>query len=555
MSMGKKSIESFISIYVLCFLGVFLNAATLATPKPTTPFPLYTKSRWIVDGSGQRVKLACINWASHLDAMVAEGLSHQPMDAISKKIVAMGFNCVRLTWPTFLAVNDTMASYTVRQSFLSNGLSRFIPSLQANNPSLVELPLMKAFQEVVSNLGENSLMVILDNHVSKPTWCCSDNDGNGFFGDRYFNPDLWLKGLTKMTTMFKGVKNVVGMSLRNELRGPRQNPNDWYRYMQQGAEAVHAANPDALVILSGLSYALDLSFLQAKQVSLNFTGKLVFEAHRYAFSGGRLTWRDGNPNEICGKLVNTMKETSLFLLEQGWPLFASEFGLNLGDGDVNGYRFFNCYLAIAAEYDFDWALWALAGSYYRRYDVIGLEETYGVLTWNWSDVRNPSFMKRLSVIQLPLQDPGLSKSSSHQVVFHPLTGLCISRATKNEPQLKLGPCADSGAWSYNATQHALMLIDGLTSPSCLEAPDGLNQPVKLGLDCSNNRSQWVPISDSQMHLSTKLHDGSLGCLDVDPESNAILTTACKCLSRDHKCDPASQWFKVISNTARSPRTT
>ena len=55
------------------------------------------------------------------------------------------------------------------------------------------------------------------------------DDGNGFFGDAYFDPDVWIDGLTKMATMFAGVPNVVGMSLRNELRGPRQNAKDWYR--------------------------------------------------------------------------------------------------------------------------------------------------------------------------------------------------------------------------------------------------------------------------------------------------------------------------------------
>ena len=84
-------------------------------------------------------------------------------------------------------------------------------------------------QDVVKGLGDKGLMVILDNHVSKPQWCCSNDDGNGFFGDQYFDPDLWIKGLTKMATLFKGVTNVVAMSLRNELRGPRQNANDWFK--------------------------------------------------------------------------------------------------------------------------------------------------------------------------------------------------------------------------------------------------------------------------------------------------------------------------------------
>jgi hypothetical protein len=84
---------------------------------------------------------------------------------------------------------------------------------------------------VVKSLGDMDLMVILDNHVTQPGWCCSNSDGNGFFGDQYFDPDLWLMGLTKMATLFNGLTNVVGMSLRNELRGPKQNLNDWYRYI------------------------------------------------------------------------------------------------------------------------------------------------------------------------------------------------------------------------------------------------------------------------------------------------------------------------------------
>ncbi|KAK7356928.1 hypothetical protein VNO80_16208 [Phaseolus coccineus] len=63
----------------------------------------------------------------------------------------------------------------------------------------------------------------------KPGWCCGNTDGNGFFTDKFFNPDQWISGLTKMATLFKGVNTVVGMSLRNELRGPKQNVDDWYK--------------------------------------------------------------------------------------------------------------------------------------------------------------------------------------------------------------------------------------------------------------------------------------------------------------------------------------
>ncbi|CAL5421242.1 unnamed protein product [Camellia sinensis] len=122
----------------------------------------------------------------------------------------MGFDCVRLTWPLFLATNDSLANTTVRHSFRNLGLTESIAGFQANNPSIIDHSLISAFQAVVSSLGNNKVMVILDNHISKPGWCCDKSDGSGFFGDQYFNPDLWIKGLTVMASLFKGTPYVVG---------------------------------------------------------------------------------------------------------------------------------------------------------------------------------------------------------------------------------------------------------------------------------------------------------------------------------------------------------
>ncbi|KAE8023050.1 hypothetical protein FH972_008802 [Carpinus fangiana] len=126
--------------------------------KPAMAVSLSTNSRWIVNEGGQRVKLACVNWVSHLAPVVAEWIQSPrgscPWDSI---VLA------RLTWPVL---------------------------------------------SLATNLSP-------------------ETDGNGFFGDKYFNPDVWIEGLTQMATMFKGVANFIGMSLRNELRGPRQNVNDW----------------------------------------------------------------------------------------------------------------------------------------------------------------------------------------------------------------------------------------------------------------------------------------------------------------------------------------
>jgi hypothetical protein len=520
-----------------------LSSLSLAfLPLPAAALPLSTDSRWIVDETGRRVKLACVNWASHLETVVAEGLSKQPLDLISKQIGSMGFNCVRLTWPLFLATNESLANLTVRKSFTRLGLTESLAGFQANNPSLIDLSLIDACQAVVSSLASNNVMVILDNHISKPGWCCDNNDGSGFFGDQYFNPDLWIRGLTKMATMFNDTPNVVGMSLRNELRGNKSNVNDWYRYMQKGAEAVHAANPNVLVILSGLSYDKDLSFLLQRPVDLTFTGKLVFEVHWYSFSDG-YAWGTGNANQVCGQVVGNLMRRAGFLVEQmGYPLFVSEFGVDQRGISVNDNRYLNCFLGVAAELDLEWALWTLAGSYYLREGGIGVDETYGVLNWNWCDARNFSFLDRISAIQAPFRGPGLSEAKPHKVIFHPLTGLCVLRKSLTDP-LKLGPCSESDAWNYSPRK--TLTVKG--TYFCLRT-DGLGKPAKLSIFCSDNASTWEAISDSKMHLSSQLADGTTVCLDVDPGTNIIITNTCKCLSRGNTCEPGSQWFKIIDST-------
>ena len=84
--------------------------------------------------------------------------------------------------------------------------------------------------------------------------------------------------------------------------------------MPRGAETVHAANPDVLVILSGLSYDIDLSFLANRSVNLSFTNKLVFETHRYRFSN-TATWADHSANEACRIVQDDMMSKSGFLLD------------------------------------------------------------------------------------------------------------------------------------------------------------------------------------------------------------------------------------------------
>lgn len=127
------------------FISVFLLPYVITT----FAFPLSTDSRWIVDdgNKGRRVKLTCVNWPSHLETAVAEGLSKQPLDSIAEKIVSMGFNCVRLTWPLYLATDESFSDImTVRQSLRKFRLLEAVSGFQTHNPTILDLPLIKAFQ-------------------------------------------------------------------------------------------------------------------------------------------------------------------------------------------------------------------------------------------------------------------------------------------------------------------------------------------------------------------------------------------------------------------------
>jgi hypothetical protein len=63
---------------------------------------------------------------------------------------------------------------------------------------------IEAFDAVVNELGNQNIKVLLDNHVSEPKWCCHDDDENGFFHDRHFDPQEWIHGLTLAAKHFNG---------------------------------------------------------------------------------------------------------------------------------------------------------------------------------------------------------------------------------------------------------------------------------------------------------------------------------------------------------------
>jgi len=365
-----------------------------------------------------------------MEANVPEGLHKQSIDTLADWIKAQGFNCVRLTYSIDMALNpglkvvDSFRNAAGAAGVSTQATDALYTAAVAKNPFLSTATVRDVFGAVVDKLWQRGIMTVLDNHVSKASWCCDLTDGNGWWDEaagyndpnsRFFKTGDWLAGLQAMAAWASGHKGVVAMSLRNELRefllqdvnGPR---DDWYKYVTQGAQIVHGTNPDVLVVIGGVLSATDLSHVRTRNLDTSaWAGKHVWEMHAYSF-----TVTFPNIFDSCDITKTEYGALDGFVLEQGksytGPLFLSEFGVGMTGGPNQGLsnddnRYLKCLVGYMENNDADWALWALQGSYYIRDGKTDYDEGWGALSGDWSGWRNPQFPKMLGKMWQMQQTP------------------------------------------------------------------------------------------------------------------------------------------------------
>ncbi|XP_073136360.1 glycosyl hydrolase 5 family protein-like [Henckelia pumila] len=513
---------------------------------------LATNSRWIVnEATGKRVKLTCANWAAHMEPMIPEGLEKQPVKYIATKIVETGFNCVRFTWPTFMFTRPGYGTHTVSQSLNILGLRDARAGIAKHNPQFLHMNLIDAQKAVVDELGNIGLMVVLDNTISDPKWCCSWDDGNGFFGDASFDPDEWLRGLALAADAYKSHPAVVAISLRNELRGDRENEADWYKYMRLGASDVHVVAPHLLVIVSGLSYDSNLGFLKSEPFGEDIGNKLVFEAHWYTFGTPAEQWK-AQTNLVCASMTLHVEDNVLFLIRgnPSYPVFFSEYGIDQTGVNEADNRFIGCLLATIVENDLDWALWAFQGSYMLREGRVNMGESYGIMDFNWVRPKNPSFVQKLQFARQMSQGSNPRSPTSYYKIFHPATGLCVQLAPRTN-LIYLSGCAMATRWDQH--RHGGAIRPAGTQDQCLVVM-GNNVPAKVSRDCTSDRSKWKIVSASRLHLAAQNGEWGHLCLHKNDYENIIYTAKCLCVGDDladlHTCaeNPQRQWFRFVHVT-------
>lgn len=380
-------------MFIFLVLTLLSNLHSLASYQ--TPFS--TSGNQIIDASGATVRLRCVNWPGSMETLMPEGLQHNSIDNIVQLIKQMNMTCVRLTYSIDAARTENL---TVYQSLSRLKLDSALQGFMKFNENLINRTTLEIFDAVLDQLGRANIFVLIDNHISKAMWCCSDVDGNGFWGDRYFDVASWVDGVRTMARKTIGRPYVIAMSLRNELRGLRQNVPDWYQNILIGLhQAVASVNPDLLIVISGLSYDLDLSFIREKPIQQlvlpSVAKKIVYEAHWYS-------WSNYGHSTECSKMKDGIMSAWGFILDLGHnytaPVWLTEFGT-----DVDHYHgndtFIECvksFLQTDRTSNMSWSYWVLVGTYYLRSGAPESHESFGLLTDDWQSIKSKSFIDLLS---------------------------------------------------------------------------------------------------------------------------------------------------------------
>ncbi|KAH7362391.1 cellulase family protein [Plectosphaerella cucumerina] len=364
--------------------------------------------------------------------MIPEGLQYSSIEAIVEKITSLNMNAVRMGWATEMvddildrggdvSINDTM--HRVLGPELAPPI---VTAIIENNPRFTpDSTRLEVWDAVAAELHKARLHMIVNNHLSKAVWCCNPDDGNGWFDDTYFDVAKWKRSLDFMARHAREHwPAATAHSLRNELRIVNSPANDtygwtrWYDEMTDAAAIVNAADPDALVIYSGLNYDHELNPIIAMEplgpsdprvfdlADFSYADKIVFELHTYDNWMTNCTFFQ---HELYRRGFNALDVTAETTARNHAPVIFTEFGFAQNGTDYQG-TYAQCLKdfitgderiggAARIEGPIGWLQWSLGGSYYMREGVPDHDDWWALLNHDWSGWRNTTV---LEAYQIPM---------------------------------------------------------------------------------------------------------------------------------------------------------
>jgi endoglucanase len=347
--------------------------------------PLHTEGRKIVDAAGHPVRLTSVNWYGFdQKEYIVGGLDHAPLDAIIGQIQQIGVNSVRLPWANETLEHDPLVpDYAV-----------------AANTQFKGKHAMAIMDAVISALARAHIMVILDNHMSRADWCCSETDDNGLWYNREYPEKNWLADWKAIATRYRKQAWVVGADLRNELRsgaawGGPDPKLDWHSAAERGGKAVLEANPRLLIMVESPEYSTNFAGFDKLPVTLPVAHRLVYSPHAYYVEGQDLSNFDG--------LKAVYEARALFLLhtQPETPIWVGEFGgcqsLDCGPNA----DWLKLFIRVLKENPLvSWSYWPLNGTQSsgigRKYDTV---ESYGLLSTDYQHIGAPKVVELLRSVE------------------------------------------------------------------------------------------------------------------------------------------------------------
>lgn len=189
-----------------------------------------------------------------------------------------------------------------------------------------------------------------------------------------------MRNWETVTGRFVGNERVIGVDLRNEVRGfwGTMRWSSWAAAAEKAGDRLLEMNPAWLVIVEGTSSGNDLTSVKNRPVVLKIADRVVYSAHVYSWSGwGSL---EGSYNKRSYEsFAAAMYESWGYLVEEDIaPVWVGEFGApnSVGKGDK---RYWDHLVRYLSEINVGFGYWALNPRKPHGHE----EESYGLVGDDW----------------------------------------------------------------------------------------------------------------------------------------------------------------------------